>query len=392
MALSKRIRGLNAGGDDGWGVYYRARAMAAAGAPVINLTIGDHDAPTPGPILDAMASSAAGGNTGYAPVPGSEALRQAIASRATARTGVRTGPENVLVTAGGQAALFAAHIALLDPGDAALMIDPYYATYPGTIRAASARPVPVLADAAEGFQPDAAVLDRAAKGSGARSLLINTPNNPTGAVYAAETLTGIAAVAAQHGLWVIADEVYESQVWEGQHHSIRALPGMAEQSLVVGSFSKSHRMTGARIGWIIGPEPAIAAMAELATNTTYGVAGFVQDAALAALEAGPALEADVAETYRSRRQSALSALNGLTVRPCQGGMFLMLDVSASGESGQGFAARLLDEAGVAVMPGESFGMGAAGHVRIALTVAEPLLLEALARLRTTLAGQSRRRA
>ena len=263
MDMSQRISGLLGGGSDGWGVFLRAREMAAEGIPVTELTIGEHDIRTAAPILQEMHRAALAGHTGYAAVPGTNALRDTVAARVQERTGVPTTRANVVITPGGQAALFAAHIAACDPGDTALYIDPYYATYPGTLRGAGAVPRRVEAQADAAFQPRASDIAAAAKG--ARSLLINSPNNPTGVVYGQSTLTGIAEVCQSQNLWLISDEVYDTQVWEGDHISPRALPGMAERTLVVGSMSKSHAMTGSRCGWIVGPEEVVHHLINLAT-------------------------------------------------------------------------------------------------------------------------------
>ncbi len=378
MKLSHRITHITTGGSDGWEVYIRGRRMAAAGTSVTELTIGEHDVRTDPSILKAMYDAAAGGHTGYAMIPGTDALRDAVAARVSARTGVPTTRDNVLITAGGQAALFAAHHAVCDEGDAALFIDPYYATYPGTIRAIGARAVPVPAAPDTGFQPRAADLAQAAEG--ATSLLINSPNNPTGAIYSADTMAGIAGVCRDHDLWLISDEVYDTQIWDGAHMSPRALPDMAARTLVVGSLSKSHAMTGSRCGWIVGPEPAIEHMINLSTCTNYGVSGFIQDAGLFALEQGTGLEEQIAEPFRRRRDLALATLarqNLVGYVPPQGAMYLMLDIRATGLSGQAFANALLDEHRIAVMPGESFGDAAAGFVRVAMTVADDRFVAAL---------------
>ncbi|MBV0911915.1 pyridoxal phosphate-dependent aminotransferase [Anianabacter salinae] len=367
MELSARITGLNGGGGDGWAVFYQARAMKAAGQPVTELTIGEHDVPTDPAILNAMMRAARGGHTGYADVPGLPALRAAIAGRVAAQSGVATGPENVIVTAGGQAALLAAHATTCDPGDGALHLDPYYVTYPGTIRAVGAVPHVIATSPDNDFKPLRRDLDAAPQ---ARSLLINTPNNPTGTVYDAATLDTIAGFAQDRDLWLISDEVYDSQVWDGAHFSPRALPGMAARTLVVGSMSKSYAMTGSRIGWIVAPAPVVEALASLALATTYGVPGFIQMAALYALNRGPDFEASIAEPFRRRRDLLAARLEGqnvLRLIPPGGAMYAMLDIRATGLSGIEFANRLLTERLIAVMPGESFGRAAAGHVRLALT-------------------------
>ncbi len=370
MELSQRITHLTGGGSDGWDVFYKARRMIADGLPVTELTIGEHDIRTDPAILAAMNRAATGGHTGYALVPGTQSLREVVASRIEKRTGVPTTYRNILIAPGGQSALFAAHMAACNPGDRALFIDPYYATYPGTLRGAGARPVPIPTRAENNFLPDPDAIARAAR-PGAASLLINTPNNPTGTVYDIDTLKEIAHACITHDLWLISDEVYDTQVWEGTHVSPRALPGMAERTLVIGSMSKSHAMTGSRIGWIAGPEHAINHLVNLATHTTYGVAGFIQDAALFALSQGPGMEEKIAAPFRRRRalaQRILAQQNSVGLIPAQGAMYLMLDIRATGLSGEGFATSLLDTHHIAVMPGESFGSSASGHIRVAMTV------------------------
>jgi arginine:pyruvate transaminase len=381
MELSERIKNINGGGSDGWDVFNRARQMIADGIPVVELTIGEHDIRTGPAILEAMNKAAMGGHTGYATVPGTHALRETVAARIQARTGVPTTKDNILITPGGQAALFAAHTAVCDAGDVALYIDPYYATYPGTIRGVGAIPRVVGTSPDTAFQPTAAALNDAA--NGAKSLLVNTPNNPTGVVYSTETLQAIADTCIANDLWLISDEVYDTQVWEGTHVSPRSLPDMAERTLVVGSMSKSHAMTGSRVGWICGPEAAIAEMINLATNTTYGVPGYIQDGADFALNQGDAVEEEVAAPFRRRRDLSMQVLAGQNVVravPAQGAMYIMLDIRATGMDGETFAYALLDAEHVAVMPGESFGKAAAGHVRVAMTIDDTRYAQALTRL------------
>ncbi|MFQ5437410.1 MAG: pyridoxal phosphate-dependent aminotransferase [Paracoccaceae bacterium] len=378
MQLSDRVCAITAGGSDGWEVFLRARQMIATGVDVLELTIGEHDIGTEPAILGAMDASARGGNTGYAVVPGQRSLREAVAKRFQARTGFPTTWENVIITPGAQAGLFAAHTAALDPGDAALYCDPYYTTYPGVIRGAGAQARAVKTHSEHGFQPQRGDLEAAPKG--AKSLLINSPNNPTGVVYSRQTMETIASFAIQNDLWLITDEVYDTQVWEGEHISPRTLPGMAARTLVVGSMSKSHAMTGSRIGWIIAEKEVISRLTDLAVVTNYGVPGFIQDAALFALGQGAPLENRVADTFRRRRVLALETLKGknaVRLVPASGAMYLMLDIRATGLSGIEFANRLLESEKIAVMPGESFGKAAAGHLRVAMTVNDACFVRAL---------------
>jgi arginine:pyruvate transaminase len=382
MELSKRIRGVVGDGDDGWSINYRGRALQAAGAPVVMLSVGDHYIKTDQAILDAMKASMDAGRLGYSGVMGIEPLRDAIARRVTARRAVGAARENVVVTPGGQAAIFAAMMAVLDPGQSCIVLDPYYATFAQTVRSASGRPIIVETPADQGFQPDVAAIERALEPD-TRAILINTPNNPTGAVYTRDRIEALAELCCRRGLWLISDELYDSQVHHGAHFSPRDLPGMAGRTLVIGSLSKSHAMTGSRLGWVLGPAEAVARIGNLANTTTYGLPPFIQDAGAFALAEGDAIEAEIAARYRCRALAAAeAACNGPGIRAVapQGGMYLMLDIRETGLSGSEFAERLLDAEKITVMPGESFGSAAAGHLRIALTVPEAELVEATSRI------------
>lgn len=381
-ALSDRIRGIVPGDADGWEVYMRARKMRAKGLPVVMLSIGDHDIPTDPAILDAMDQSARSGNLGYAPIPGSRPLREAIAERVTARGGAPASADNVMVTCGGQGALYAAMTAALNPGDSCVVLDPYYASFAMTVRGAAGVPIIVPTHADDGFQPDAAAIE-AALTPQTRAILINSPNNPTGAVYARDRLEAVADLARRCDLWVISDELYDSQVHDGTHLSIRDLPDMAERTFQVGSMSKGFAMTGSRLGWVVAPEFPVVCMIDLAGTTTYGLPGFIQDAALFALTELTGSEAEIAARYRRRRDIAVDVLTGANhvgFVPPEGGMYVMLDIRPTGLSGDEFAERLLDDELIGVMPGESFGAAAAGHIRVAMTVSDEELRDALTRI------------
>ncbi|MGF1500493.1 MAG: pyridoxal phosphate-dependent aminotransferase [Paracoccaceae bacterium] len=381
MRLSRRIDAIVPGAEDGWSVYYRAQEMRDAGHPIVMLTIGDHDVPTDPAICAAMKRGIDDGRLGYAPVEGIPELRTALAARESANRGP-VSVDEIAVTAGGQAGLFAAMMAVLDPGDSAVVLSPYYATYEQTVRAAGGRPIVVGCPSENGFLPDISTIE-AALAPDTRAILVNTPNNPTGAVYPEATIDALADLCLRRDLWMISDEVYASQVWEGRHISPRERPGMRERTFVVNSFSKSHAMTGSRLGWLIGPKDAIWAVGDLMIATTYGQPGFIQAAGAWALREGAAGEAEIRARYARRRAAALAALvdaGPLRVVAPAGGMYLMIDVRATGLSGADFAERLLDAEGIAVMPGESFGAAAAGHLRVALTVPEAALCDAIARI------------
>jgi arginine:pyruvate transaminase len=273
------------------------------------------------------------------------------------------------------------------------VVAPYYATYPGTFRAAGADFTVVEACAEDGFQPDADAVLKAV-GPKTRAILINTPNNPTGAVYSRETLEGIAEICRAHDLWLFSDEVYWTLTGGSRRHlSPRALPGMKERTLVINSLSKSHGMTGWRIGWLTGPADLIRLIVSLNLVSTYGLNDFVSRAAIKALENRYGVE-DIAARYASRRGTFLEAMRGLndvTVRGSEGGMYVMLDIRAIDPDCERFAWGLLEAEKVAVMPGSSFGEAAEGHVRISLCQPDDLLKEAANRLRRFISAYPARR-
>ena len=378
MKLSNRILNLEGGGVDGWAVHYRATEMRCAGQKVISLCVGEPDLGVNIKIADAMDASVRAGHTGYSEVKGIPDLRAALA----AREGVDLN--EVMVTSGGQAALFAALAACVDHGDVVVTLDPQYVTYTASIRAVGGVVKQCILSPETGFQPDFETLDAACKN--ARVLMINSPNNPTGAVYDSAAMDAIARVAIKHDLWVISDEVYSDLIFEGIHISPRSLDGMKERTFVIGSFSKTYSMTGFRIGWLLAPASAMTPLLHLSNATTYGTPAFIQEAALVALTAVDTNHPK--NLYRARRDAVMDALSAYTLVPSSGGMYVMLDVRNTGMTGLDFAMALLESEGIAVMPGESFGVGAAGHVRIALTVEVDEMKEACMKIAQFLGSKS----
>ncbi len=379
--LANRMHALLPDGDDGWGMVDKARALQADGVDVVMLTIGDHDFVTPEPIVDALIDSLHRGRHHYAEIPGIKPLRQAIAARSTRLLGVETSAAEVVVVSGGQGGLFASLMCVLDHGDDLLLFEPAYVTYDITPRSIGLNPIRVACPPDDHFQPQRADIE-AALTPNTRAMLVNSPNNPTGVVYRPETLQMLADVAVEHDLWLVSDEVYETQVYGQPHRSLRQYA--PERTLVIGSVSKSHAMTGWRLGWVIGPAGATAMMGTLGLATTYGVAMFVQDAAVTALtECDVGVSRTIHDLYGHRRRVALDALGrGPGARPVapDGAMYLMIDVRETGRSGVEFAEGLLAAERIAVMPGESFGTAAAGHIRVALTNDDDVLIDSLGRL------------
>jgi arginine:pyruvate transaminase len=380
MRFAERTGRLRSAGKTGWEVHDEALRRRALGQPVVVLSQGDHDFPSPAPIVAAAKASLDAGRHHYTPLAGEPALRRAIAAETMAATGVPTAESNVIVLAGAQNALFSVAQCLLDPGDEAIIVAPHYVTYPGLLGAAGATVVTADADPDRGFalRPEriaAALTPRT------RLILLNTPNNPSGAIYGEAELGEVAALCRAHDLWLVADEVYAAFVYEGVHRSPRALPGMAERTVVVSSLSKSHGMTGWRLGWAIGPEALVRHLRDLALAMLYGQPGFVQDAGLTAL-AEPGLAAPITATYRRRRDAFIAGLTaaGLPVVPPAAGLNVMLDVRALGQPSEAVAFALLEATGIATLPGDSFGACAQGFLRASLSANEAVLADAAARI------------
>ncbi|AZL74256.1 pyridoxal phosphate-dependent aminotransferase [Pseudomonas sichuanensis] len=371
-SLTQRIAG---DGAAAWEIHYRALAMLEQGRDVLLLSVGDPDFDTPAPIVQAAMDSLQAGNTHYADVRGKRSLREAIARRHQQRSGQAVTADQVTVLAGAQCALFCVAQCVLEPGDEVIVAEPMYVTYEAVFGACGAKVVPVPVRPEHGFrvQPE----DVAARITPrTRALALNSPHNPSGASLPRSTWEALAELCIAHDLWLISDEVYSELLFDGEHISPGSLPGMAERTATLNSLSKSHAMTGWRVGWVVG-SPALAGHLEnLALCMLYGSPDFIQDAAVAALEQPlPELEA-MREAYRQRRDlvcACLADCPGVRALKPDGGMFVMVDIRETGLSAQEFSNRLLDLHGVSVLAGEAFGPSAAGHIRLGLVLgAEPL--------------------
>ncbi|MGH7097775.1 MAG: pyridoxal phosphate-dependent aminotransferase [Stellaceae bacterium] len=374
-ALADRLAGRDTGA---WKVHVEAARRRAAGADVITLTIGDPDQAPPEPVVAATVAALRRGHTGYAPILGYPEVRAAIAARVARRTGRPCAADNIVVVPGAQAGLYCALQCLAGPGDEVVVPEPVYATYPAVIAAAGAQMVSVPLLPERGFHPDLDALARAI-GPRTRVLWINSPHNPTGAVFTAAEIAAIAQICRKRDLWLLSDEVYEDLAFARPHTSAWSLPGMAERTVVVSSLSKSHAMPGFRLGWIVGPPELATHLFALLLAMLYGGPPFIQDGALAALSADLPEAAALAASYRARAamlSSLLATAPGVRVTPPEGGMFVLLDVRGTGLDAPEFALRLLEQEDVAVLPCDDFGASAAGHLRIALCAPEPRLAEA----------------
>jgi arginine:pyruvate transaminase len=378
MRFAARVDRVTTRGAAAWRVHIEAAKLREAGHDVIMLTIGDPDQAPPGPVIEATVDALRRHRTGYSATIGYPRVREAIAARFARRTGQSCTADNVVVTPGAQGGLFCALQCLAGDGDEIIVPEPVYATYPGVAGAAGARMATVPLVPERGFHPDLDAI-AAAVGPRTRVLWINTPHNPTGAVFTADEIAGIAEICRRHDLWLVSDEVYEDLAFARPHLSPWALPGMAERTVVVSSLSKSHAMPGFRFGWIVGPPELSRHLFDLLLAMTYGSPAFIQDGVLPALENELPEAQILREDYR-RRAGLLTAILAEAPHcrpiPPEGGMFVLLDIRDTGFSAEAFALSLLDRQRVAVLPCDAFGPSAAGHLRISLTAPDPRLAEA----------------
>ena len=377
--LTQRVSGE---GADAWQIYYAANAARNAGRDVINLCIGDPNFDAPAVATEAAINALRAGDTHYADIPGRPALRAAIAADFQSRSGVPTTSENAIFFAGAQNALFAVCQCLFQEGDEVIVPEPTYVTYEATIQACGAKIVRVPSPARDAFHLDLAAL-AAALTPRTRGIVFCNPNNPTGVVMTRAEIKAIAAVARSRDLWVVSDEVYGGITFERPHISIAAFEGMAERTATISSLAKSHAMPGFRAGWVIGPKPLIDHLDTLSLCMLYGLPGFVQEAALAAIQHGHADAERMHAAYRLRRDNmvaALTRIQALRVLEPEGGMFVLAGVEATGLSAQDFAWRLLEATGVAVLPADAFGPSAKGHVRMSMGLDDAELAKATERI------------
>jgi len=366
-----------------WEMHLRARAMQAAGMPLISLTIGEPDVPTPPALIETAVQAMQAGRTGYSNGRGEPGLVRALAARYTARRGRRITPDQVLCLPGTQTTLYAVLAGLVGTGDEVLCGDPMYATYEGVIAASGATMVPVPLRPEHGFRMQAA--DVAARVTAAsRVLFLNTPHNPTGAVLSRDDIAALAEVAIKHDLWILCDEVYEEMVFDGvTFASPLDDPALADRVVVASSISKSHAAPGFRSGWCVGPAEFTARVLPLAEMLLFGNQPFIADMTAEAVSAPSPVAAGMATRFAARAKvvhAMLDGVAGLAVNQPQAGMFALVDVRGTGLMGRDFAEGLLEAKAVAVMPGGSFGPTLDGWLRVSLTAPDDQIAEACSRM------------
>ncbi|WP_375688575.1 pyridoxal phosphate-dependent aminotransferase [Pseudooceanicola sp. LIPI14-2-Ac024] len=330
-----------------------------------------------------MLRAVQAGRTGYSSGRGEPKLLKALSDRYTARSGRPIGTDQFACFPGTQTALFTSMLTLAEAGDGVIVPDPLYASYEGVVRATGAEMQTVKLRPETGFHLRAEDLEAAIRPN-SRVLLLNAPHNPTGAVLSAEEIAAIGAVCRKHDLWIISDEVYEELIFDGvPFASPLDDPDLAERVVCVSSISKSHAAPGFRSGWAVGSPEFINRLLPVAETMLFGNQPFIADMTAEAIEAGSAVAGRMREAYKRRADQLAAALREVNTLSCfmpEAGMFMLIDVRATGLDGEAFALRLLEERGVAVMPGASFGDEARGFIRVSLTVPDERIAEAAARI------------
>ncbi len=375
----------------------RARELSAAGENIISFAAGEPDFPTPPEVVEAAIEACRDPRMHhYTPTSGLPELREAIAETSQLHSGTEIAATNVLVTSGTKQAVAHAFTTLLDPGDEVLITSPYWVTFPEAILLAGGVPVVVPADEARGFRVSVDDLERHLTPR-TKALLFVSPSNPTGAVYPEARMEEIGKWAEERGLWVVSDEIYQHFTYgDVRFHSLpEVVPAIADQTIRFNGTSKSYAMTGWRVGWLIAPKPFVAAAGNLQSHVCGNISNVSQWAALAALRSGTASVERMREAFAKRRGAILAGLErlpGFECPPPDGAFYVF--PSVAGLLGRNIAGRrvdtseqlaglLLDEAKVAVVPGEAFG--APGHLRFSYALADDQLEEGMARIHRLLA-------
>jgi arginine:pyruvate transaminase len=379
MKFSDLVKRISGEGADAWLTHYEAAAARERGEDVIILSIGDPDISAPEPVIERAVAQLRSGDTHYTPASGRAVLREAIARAHTQRTGQIVNADNVICLAGTQNALFVASLCLAGPGDEVITFDPLYPTYPASIEVSGARLV--RAPTGPGLRPDLTAL-KSLITPRTRAMFLATPNNPSGVILSESELEAIGALARQHDLWIVVDEVYAGLAPGGKVPSLA--PTLPDRVVTLGSLSKSHAMPGFRAGWLVGPGELIQHAQSLSMCMLFGLPGFIQEAALTALSLAPLTEERIRQFCDARRERFMAGLQGVpNIRAFapQAGMFLLVDVSDTGLSGYEFMRALYQKRNVSVLDGAAFGRQTAHFVRICFATEEAIIDAACERIR-----------
>ena len=363
----------------------KAKALQAAGEDVCGFAAGEPDFDTPDHIKDAAIAALKAGKTKYAPTPGIEPLRQAIAAKYASDYGLKVAPSQVVVSPGGKFSCYLGILSVCSPGDEVIIPAPYWVSYPEMVKLAGAVPRFILAGDTTGFRVTAAQVEAAVTPK-TKLLVINSPSNPTGAVYSRREMEAIVEVALRHRITILSDEIYEYLVYDGVRMVAPATlsPEAAAATIIVSGFSKTYSMTGWRLGTLVAPQPIAKAVAELQSQMSSNATTFAQYGALAALQEKDKTQAALSrmlESFDRRRKFLHAELNkipGITCQLAKGAFYLFPNISKLGVPSQDFCARLLETKRVAAVPGSAFG--AEGYLRLSYATSDAVIAKGVERL------------
>jgi aspartate/methionine/tyrosine aminotransferase len=369
-------------GEGALSVYARAKELEREGRSIIHLELGEPDFHPAASVNNALKRAVDEGKDRYCPVAGVPALREAIANYLRDTRNLNVSPNNIVIAPGCKIALFMAMVALVDPGDEVLFPDPGFPGYPSITLGLGGVPVPFQLSERNHFQPDP---DEIATKITPRTkiLIANSPGNPTGTVYTDQVQRRLAELAVKHDLLVLSDEIYARIIYGGEYLSLMNYPGMQDRTLIIDGFSKSFAMTGWRLGYTVAPPPIVPALQMLAVNSYTCVAEFSQYAAIEALKDREGATPRMVGEFAKRREQFIRDLNripGFRCLPPEGAFYAWVNVAETGMSAEDLCRILLEEAGVAAIPGAAFGQAGADFVRFSFASSTATLQEAVQRI------------
>jgi Aspartate/tyrosine/aromatic aminotransferase len=378
--VSKRVKGIPASGTVS--IANLVSYLKSQGIDLISFSMGEPDFVTPSNVVDACVDSLQSGFTHYTPSAGIPELRKAVAAKAFSDNKIHCTAKNVLITPC-KHAIFMTALAYLDPGDEVILPDPSWVSYEACIRLAGAKPKYIPTKFDEDFIVNPELIEAAITPK-TKMILLNSPSNPTGGVLPLKTIRAIAEIAKKHNLMVMSDEIYESIIYEGKHHSIASLPEMFERTITISGLSKTYAMTGWRLGWVIAPEADIANIDKLQTHSISCCTSFTQPAAVEAINGPQEAKFEMIREFKKRRNLALDLIGEIKGLDCNvpKGAFYLFPKYNSKVKSTILCTKMLEEAHVAVTPGSAFGPSGEGFFRVSYATSEDQIREGLSRIKT----------
>jgi aspartate aminotransferase len=380
MILAERLSHL--GTETAFVVFSKAKDLEAQGKEMVHLEIGEPDFDTPRNIVDSAIDALNNRYTHYCPSAGLNELREAVAEDISKRRGIKVQPKNVVITPGGKPIIIFSMLALVNPGEEVIYPNPGYPIYESVINFINAKAVPIKLREENHFRLDVDELLSLVT-SKTKMIVINSPQNPTGSVLTREDLEAIARVAVEKNIYILADEIYNRILYEGEHVSITTFPGMLERTIILDGFSKTYAMTGWRVGYGVMPEDLAVQVAKLETNTNSCTTTFTQMACIEALKGDQSAVDEMVAEFRKRRDIFIDGLAGIEKFRChkpQGAFYLFSNIEAFGLSSSEMEHQLMHEAGIAALSGTSFGAHGEGYIRFSYATSRENIERALGKL------------